>query len=305
MNINLENKNFKIKGEKNMNSPLRPQHKKSSSSSVKSKENDKVELTNLIKAKNLLSDILISLDETNLYEISHKIKNNSTKEIFEALKNYYITKSFAQKNMTFKSNINNSNQKCIPIEWQINSLLICLNKLSDSNSKNDYNILYSTFSQELNESIKKYNFHLLSNIIENLKYAKYYIQYYRNSQYKYIELIINTKIKNFIEKEKINIIVKLAYNTNEKFLSIYSPEENIDNEKKTLDFCKYMNDFITKFPNLSVIDKSQDPELFEVEDKINLKGALNDFMNIIKAKSLNILKKQKGIWLIIKYKNIF
>ena len=300
MNINLENKNCKIKGEIIMNTPLPlslslslpvPLQRKKSSSSLKTKEYDKADLTNLIKAINLLSDVLISLDEINLYEISHKIKNNSTKEIFEFLKKYFISKSFAQKNMIFKNNINNSNQKCIPIEWQINSLLICLNKLSDSIAKNDYNCLYSTFSKELNDSIKKYNFQLLSNIVENIKHTKYYIQYFKNSQYKYIELIINAKIKNFLEKEKINVIVKLTYNSNEKFLSIYNPEENIDNEKNTLDFCKYMNDFITKFPDLSIIEKSQEPELFEVEDKINLKGALNDFMNIIKTKSIKYFKE--------------
>ena len=50
-----------------------------------------------------------------------------------------------------------------------------------------------------------------------------------------------------------------------------------------------------KFPNLSKIEKSQDPELFEVEDKINLKGALNDFMNIIKSKMFKYFKEnEKG-----------
>ena len=291
MNIDFSNKNFKMTGEINTNPP--PQHKKSYSS-IKSKESEKAELTNLITAKNLLSDILISIDENDLYEINNKTKNNSLKNILKFLKNYYESKTFAQKYMNFKNiNINNSISKNIPIEWHINSLLICLNKLNDTNTKNDYNNLYTTLSNSLKDSIKKYNsnFKLLSNIIENLKYTKYYIKYFKNSQYKYIELIINTKIKNFIEKEKINVIVKLVYNIKDKFLNIYVPDENKENEKNKLDYCKFMNDFISKFPNLSIIDKSQESELFEVEDKINLKGALNDFMNILKYKMLKYFKE--------------
>ena len=79
----------------------------------------------------------------------------------------------------------------------------------------------------------------------------------------------------------------------EKFLSIHSLNPNNENEKNKLDFCKYMDDFITKFPNLSTIDNSQDPELFEVEDKINLKGALNDFMNILKTKLFKYFKEEE------------
>jgi hypothetical protein len=65
-----------------------------------------------------------------------------------------------------------------------------------------------------------------------------------------------------------------------------------------------MNDFINNFPNLSKIDKSIEPELFEVEDKINLKGALNDFINILKVKMFKYFQekeKEMAIYKIKKY----
>ena len=290
MKINSNSKNFKITEEEELNNNP-PLHQKKLSHSIKSKTNEKNELSNLVSAKNLLSDILFSTDEKIINEIIYKIKNNSLKEILKTMKNYYISMTFAQKNInnkTFKMN-----HKNIPIEWYINSLLLCLDKLNESYIKNDYNNLYSSLSKDINNSIKKYNFKLLSGIIEKLKYSKYCINYFKNCQKKYIELIINTKIKNFIEKEKINVIIKLSYNFKEKYLTIYSSEMNKESDSNKIDLCKYIKDFIIKFPNLSKIDKSQDPELFEVEDKINLKGALNDFMNILKSKMFKYFKENE------------
>ena len=287
MNMNLKNKNFKIK-EQEINLNLIQQKK-----SLKNKVNEKIDLNNLAKTLNLLSDILISLDENDIDEINNKIKNNSTKEVLKHMKNYYISKSYALTNINIKTTKSNINQQNIPIEWYINSLLNCLDKLNESFTKNDYNSIYTLFSKEIDNSLKKYDFSLLSSIIEKLRYTKYYIKYFKNCQKKYIELIINTKIKNFIEKEKINI--KLTYNLKEKSLTLYAPEldKDIELNKNKLDFCKYINDFIVKFPNLSKLDKGQEPELFEVENKINLKGVLNTFMNILKEKMYKYFKENE------------
>ena len=289
MHTSLENKNFKITEE--LNTQMSHSLPCKNLNSIKRKENETTEIKNLILTKNLLSDILIAIDENDINEIYHKIKNSTTKEIFKYLKNYYISKSFVQK---VKIN-NNSNSKNTPTEWYINSLLICLDKLNDFYTKNDYYNLYSSFTKDINNSIKKYNFKLLSKIVEKLKYTKNYIKYFKDFQKKYFELIINTKIKNFIVKEKINVVIKLKYNMKEKNLEIYIPENIKESEspKKKIEICKNINDFITKFPNLSKIDKNQDSELFEIEDKINLKGALNNYMNILKSKMNKYFKENE------------
>ena len=277
MHATLTHKNFKILEENNVNPS--PQQKKTNYQKSKTNDKNQYILTNV---KNILSDILISIDENDINEIAYKVKINTTKAIFETMKSYYISKSFGQKNLDSKLKTS-LNKKNINIEWYINSLLYSLDKLTDS--KNDYSILYSSFTKDLDTSIKKYKFKLLAKIIEKLEYTKYYIKYFRSCQKKYYELIINSKLKNFIEKEKIYIIVKLIYNLKEKNLIINIPEDNKDelNKNKT-DLCRNINDFIKKFPNLTKMDKFQEPELFEIEDKINLKGALNNFLNLLKSR---------------------
>ena len=284
----LVNKNFKITESTQINKPF--EHKNSGSLKKRDEKDEK----NLIMAKNLLSDILIAIDENEINEISYKIKNNSIKEILKSLKSYYMSKSFSEINNKIQIN-NELNNKNTPIEWYINSLLICLDKLNDYDSKNDYYNLYISFTKDIKNSKGHYNFKLLSQIIDKLKYTKYYIKYIKNFQKKYIELIINSKIKNFIEKEKINVGIKLIYNLSEKILSIYIPENNKENElnKNKIDICKNINDFISKFPNLTKIDKNIDPEIFEIEGNINLKGALNDYMEILKNKMKKYFKENE------------
>ena len=166
-----------------------------------------------------------------------------------------------------------------PIEWYINSLLFYLDKLEEYYSKNDYTNLFISLSKDINNSIKNFDFKLLAKIVEKLKYAKYFIKYYKNFQKKYIELIINTKTKNFIEREKINIIL----NYKDKILDInIVPDKN--DFQKSPDLCQNINEFILKFPNLSEIAKNQDTELFIDEENMNLKGILDNYFNILKKK---------------------
>lgn len=288
MHETLENKNFKITESTMKNMPF--QHKNSGSLKKKDEKDEK----NLIKAKNLLSDILIAIDESEINEINHRIKNSSTKDILKSLKDYYNSKSISETNNKIQIN-KDLNKKNTPIEWYINSLLICLDKLSDYDSKNDYYNLFTSFTKDIKNSIRHYNFKLLSQIIDKLKYTKYSIKYIKTFQKKYVELIINSKIKSFIEKEKINVIIKLIYNLKEKILSIYIPENGKESEssKNKIDICKNINDFISKFPNLTKIEKNIDPELFEIEGNINLKGALNDYLEILKSKMNKYFKENE------------
>ena len=283
-NTSLTNKNFKITEDKTLNTNS-PQKKS------KGKEKDKTKNANLIMAKNLLSDILISIDDNDINEINHKVKNNTTKEIFETMKNYYIEKSYGLRNIDNKLNFF-FNKKNVNIEWYINSLLICLDKLNDSYTKNDYSNLYSSLMKDLNNSIKNYKFKLLAKIIEKLKYTKYFIKHFKSCQKKYIELIINSKLKYVIEKENINIVVKLKYSNKEKCLIIHIPSKD-ELSKYSKYLCKNISEFIEKFPNLSKIEKAQELELFEVENKINLKGALNDFMYNLKFKIHGFFKENE------------
>ena len=62
---------------------------------------------------------------------------------------------------------------------------------------------------------------------------------------------INTKTKNFIEKEKINIIL----NFKDRILNI-NIVPDLNDVKTSPDLCQNINEFILKFPNISEISKN-------------------------------------------------
>ena len=274
-----------IKPNLNINNNLNLSKK---SNKIKEKEKiDKIETPELITSKKLLREILINIEESDINELKPKIKMNSFKEVLKTIKNYYIEKNLSQTNININiHNLFNSNKT--PIEWQINILLNNLDKIGDFYTRNDYSNLFISLSNDINNGIKNYDFKLLAKIIEKLKYAKYLINYYKLFEKKYIELIINTKTKKFIEKEKLNIIL----NFKDKILEV-NPASEIYDENLS-DICTNINEFISKFPNLSELAKHQDSELFSKDDDMNLKGALKDCMKIIK-KDLKTYFKESEI----------
>ena len=249
---------------------------KKSKDKIKEKEKfEIIETPELITIKTILSEILLDIEESDINEINSQIKQNSFKEALKIIQNYYTEKNLSKKNIII--NLQKINQKNkTPIEWKINTLLINLDKIGDYYIRNDYSNLFVYISNDVTNSIKKLDFKLLAKIIEKLKYAEDFIKYYKIFTKKYIELIINTKTQKFIEQEKIKVIM----NFNDEILNIKPFSDKYDGE--TSDICININQFISKFPKLSEINKSQDSELLSQENNMNLKSALNDYMNIIK-----------------------
>ena len=276
---NIMQNNFYKKNSKQLNQNININRNSilpiKSNEKIKEKENNKIDSPELIEIKRILSEILLNISDIDINEINQKIKSNSLKEVLKIIKNYYTEKSLSKKNDI----LNILKQQKTPIEWHINSLLIYLDKLDEYYIKNDYSNIFISLSKDINKSIKNYDFKLLAKIVEKLKFAIYYIKYYKNFQKKYIELIINTKTKNFIEKEKINIIL----NFKDRILNI-NIVPDLNDVKTSPDLCQNINEFILKFPNISEISKNQDTELFLDEKNMNLKGILNNYLNILKKK---------------------
>ena len=286
MHKNIEKKISKTSNDLKPNININNNSASIRKSKDKSKDKEKIETPELISAKNILSEILINIEESDINEINSKIKLNSLKEVFKVIKNYYAGKRLSQKNTII--NISKITKKDeIPIEWQLNSLLNNLDKIGDYYTRNDYSNLFLYISNDITNSIKKYDFKLLAKIIERLKYAEYFIDYYKSFQKKYIELIINTKTKNFIEKEKINIVM----NFSEGLLSVEPFSDKFNGDSSNI--CRTINEFISKFPNLSEITKFQDSDLFSKENNMNLKSSLDDYMSLIKKKLQKYFKESE------------
>ena len=186
MHKNIEKKISKTSNDLKPNININNNSASIRKSKDKSKDKEKIETPELISAKNILSEILINIEESDINEINFKIKLNSLKEVLKVIKNYYAGKRLSQKNTII--NISKITKKDeIPIEWQLNSLLNNLDKIGDYYTRNDYSNLFLYISNDITNSIKKYDFKLLAKIIERLKYAEYFIDYYKSFQKKYIE----------------------------------------------------------------------------------------------------------------------
>ena len=294
-------------------------------------ENEKI-INILIHSKNIISDILYSADLFNLKKISTKINWNNLKEMLSELSNYYsIFNSFLEYNNTdsvFEEEdeidnitIKNSSYKStntLPIEWYINSLIVNLEKLDAEYKENNYRKLFEQLIEDIHNSINNYNFKALSQVFERLQKAQKYIEEYLYFQKSYKNIYLNLKIKNFIEKEKIEI--QIEYIKEKKFqiknknaknksflLNIFKGQFKRGNSMS----CLSINEFCTKFPNMTIIDK-RDDILSLTEDEINLKSVISEYFDIIKEyinnkfedkeKEIINIKIQKYIYNYIYYK---
>ena len=255
----------------------------------------------LIHSKNLMSDILYSIDLFNLKKISNNIDLNNLKKILTELSNYYsILNSINENNFNFKeideeveekikNRNNNYNQTSIlPIEWLINSLINYLDKLNIEYKENNYQKLFDSFEHDINDSINKYNFEIPSQIVEKLKNSNKYIKEYFNYQKKYKNIIINSNIRDFIKNEKIEVKIKYKYNLKDKIFKIKKDNKNNksifsnifkkQSKNEITIKCVTIYELCNKLPSLiNLIQKSQNSE-----EKFNIQNEILNYFDIIK-----------------------
>ena len=265
------------------------------------KTREEVNMNKIIRAKNLIFDLLyISPKLSKLTNISIDNKGKNTKEILTQLNKYYKGINMYNQNDDKKNNSNNNNnnneKSKIPKEWYINALLVCLDNLDEDYSKNDYEKLYASIKEDINKSIKNYDFGELTKILKDLKAISRFKDIFIKLQEIYKDNMINIKIRDFIENEPIEIFIKFIYNNtnSNKVFNITSISNNLNissssiksvknNLKdKSLIKCMDINDFIKHFPNLSLIQQRQDIDLFLIEKEIKLSNGLNQYFNILK-----------------------
>ena len=261
-----------------------------------------------IHTKNLLSDIFFSVDLFNLKKISNDIDLDDFKEILLKLSNYYsLLNSISLNNLKTiemkdeyeegeEDNINCLNNKDnkntnIPIEWYINSLISYLGKLNEDFKQNNYEKIFIDLIEQINSSIKKYNFENLSKFLEKLKSINKYLKDYSSFQKVYKELDLNSQINHFIKNENIEVKIKYKYNNKEKIFKIKN--KNIKNKSifgnifrnksKKLNSikCCSIYEFCENFPNLA-LEQKRENIFCKIEEEISLQPGISSYFNIIK-----------------------
>ena len=252
---------------------------------LKNTQNEKDRQKNIIiKVKNFLSCLLYNYRTLVKTDFDEGTTVNTIK-ILRELKKFMKTSNFV---------IDGS----IPSEWYVNSLIDQMSLLPSEMQNNDYEILYKSLENDINNSIKEIDFETMSVCLGKVKFAQRGKIYYEDAKNKIIDIELNEKAQSIIEKDLIPITIFLNYTDKEKEFKI-EKGKNIYKEAPLLDIfkddnenkkhCSTIESFAKKFPDLSNIQNFQDVSIFTLEEELKFTEELSKYFKIIKE---HLIKKQ-------------
>ena len=250
---------------------------------------------NIIKVKNLLSGLLYNYRNLVKTDFNEGTTVNTMKILTE-LKKFMKSSNFV---------IDGS----IPSEWYVDSLFECLKLLPQDLQNNDYENLYNSLMNDVNNAMKELDFETMSYCLGKVKFANRGKIYLENLQKDITEIELNEKVQTIIEKTiiPVNIFIKAK----EKEIKIEKGKSikeipfldlfKDDNDRKLT--CSTIESFGNKFPNIEAIRKENEPEtdIFDYEQEINITGELDNYFNIVREhliKKMNFDETQKEFELI-------
>ena len=234
---------------------------------------------NIIKVKNFICTILNNyrtLVKTDFIEDSA----NDTLNILLQLKKFMKISNFV---------IDGS----IPSEWYVDSLIEYLKKIPPDLAVNDYDILYKQIESHINVSMKDLDFETLSVILGKVKFCKRGKAYYEKMKTLLVDIELNEKVQNIVEKEPITVELEFKYNNKNKELKIeksYKKDiqfKSLDNmifeeETQRTYFCRTIKAFTKRFPNLAKYQQIIEKSLNDMEKDLKLTQKISNYFNIIK-----------------------
>jgi len=267
------------------------------------KEDNKEIIENLIiKTKNVISTILYNYRvfiETD-FEDADTI---NTIDIFKKLKLFMKSTDFVV-------------DESIPSEWYIELLFEYLRKLPPEYKEKDYKKLYDELKNDIEKSIKQYDFEELSIMIDKKKFGRKIKAYYNNKKEILDDINLNKGVNKIIENENINVKIYFRYNDNKRELNIYQEDVGdrqldfldtfifVDSNNKAKS-CKTIESFTKYFPDLNRLTSKSNNSIFDIQKELKVPNNLNVFFNIIKnyLKSGKNTKDEKSINII--YEKIY
>ena len=234
---------------------------------------------NIIKAKNFICTLLNNyrmLVKTDFVEGT----TNSTVNILKQLKKYMKISNFV---------IDGS----IPSEWYVDSLLEYLKKIPTDLTINDCDVLYKQIESSLNASIKDLDFEALSIILGKVKFCKRGKNYFEKMKTLLVDIELNEKIQNIVEKEPISVELEFKYNNKNKELKIEKSHKK-DIQLKSLDnmmfeeetqktyYCRTIKAFTKRFPNITKYQQILEKSLTDMENELKLTQKITNYFNIVR-----------------------
>jgi hypothetical protein len=233
---------------------------------------------NVIKAKNFICTLLNNYRMLIKKDFVEGTTNN-TINILKQLKKYMKISNFV---------IDGS----IPSEWYVDSLLEYLKKIPSEFTINDCDLLYRQLESALNLSIKDLDFEALSEILGKVKFCKRGTNYYQKMKTLLIDIELNEKVKNIVEKEPICVELEFQYNNKNKELKIEksskkdiklkSLENMMFEESQKTYYCRTIKVFTKKFPNISKYQQIIEKSLSDMENDLKLTQKITNYFAIVR-----------------------
>ena len=236
---------------------------------------------NIIKVKNYLNTLLYNYRALVKTDFEEGTTTN-LKDILTELKIFMKSSNFV---------IDGS----IPSEWYINSLIEFLQKIPKEYCENDYELLFDSIEKEVNDSINKLDFEILSICLNKMKYLRKNILHYDNSKEILIDILLNNRVNKIIEDDGFKVEIYFTYEKDKKLLlinKIKKAEKQLqfldnmifqNNAKKGTKVCRSIDSFTKYFPNLILAQKKAGvKDIFEFQNMLNLPERLGDFFDYVR-----------------------
>ena len=245
---------------------------------------------NIIKIKNLLSSLLYNYRTLVRTDFDEGTTVNTIK-ILKELKKFMKTSNFV---------IDGS----IPSEWYVDSLINKLPLLSPDLQTNDFEALYKSMENDINNSIKEIDFETMSICFGKVKFAKRGKIYYESVKNILMDIELNEKVQNIIEKALIPSSIYFSYDDKEKELKIEKaksikeiPPFDVYREDEKKQMCATIESFANKFPDIKEIinrEVNEDEKLFEAEEELKLTDEISRYFKIIGDHLIKYLKMDEN-----------
>ena len=240
----------------------------------------------LLKIKNLFCNILYHNRQLVITDFKENQLSNTIsilKEMKKLMKspNYLIDESF-------------------PSEWFIDLLLDYLNKIPSNEINDDCKELLNGIQDKINQSIYGLKFEDFSLLIEKINILERTKNYYDKTKNYIIDIYLNKKVQNIVEKEKIEVEISYKYNDKKNELLIQKIDKNekhlsyLDSifdgkKKKASKECKTIRAFIENFPKLNKNQRYK-MDALQYNKELKVINNIEKYFKIVKEEIKNTLK---------------
>ena len=231
------------------------------------------EQNQIIKIKNFFFALLYNYPIISKTEFNKEKMNDILNILNELKNNSYLNSSVYMEN------------KSIPLNWYINSLIQYLPQMTEIYKENNYEKFLNDIEEEIISSINKLDFGQLSSLIEHMKELEKERFYYENIKSIINDIDINKKADIIIQNEQISLnLEKDNNNLNQYFSKLVKNNEfkYLFSKSKKNKYFNTIKSFLYNFPNISNDIKNYESDYFQLLENKKIPEIIEKYSILIK-----------------------